>query len=220
LSKQVSITTRGLLFDMDGVLVSSLSSVERCWAQWADIYGVDREYALRITHGRRAIDTVRTLRPDIDPLVGLKVIEDIEVNDVADTKLLPGVLNLLHSLPKDRWTIVTSASTRLATCRLGAAGVPVPEKMITADSVTVGKPDPEPYRKGAEILGFDVKDCVVVEDAPSGVGAGMAAKSKVLGVLGFYSAEALKDATWIVKSLEAVRATVEGDWLRLEFEAE
>jgi sugar-phosphatase len=205
---------------MDGVLVSSIGAVERSWAKWAEIYGVDREHTLRITHGRRAIDTVRTLRPDIDPLVGLKAIEDIEVTDVADTKLLPGVLNLLHSLPRDRWTIVTSASTRLATCRLAAAGVPVPEKMITADSVTVGKPDPEPYRKGAEILGFDVKECVVVEDAPSGVGAGVAAGSDVLGVLGFYSAEALKDATWIVKSLEAVRAKMESDWLRLEFEAE
>ncbi len=220
MSQLISITTQGLLFDMDGVLVSSIGSVERSWAKWAEIYGVNRGHTLKITHGRRAIDTVRAMRPDIDPLVGLKAIEDIEVGDVADTKLLPGVLALLNSLPDNRWTIVTSASTRLAKCRLGAAGVPVPKKMITADSVTVGKPDPEPYRKGAEILGFDAKDCVVVEDAPSGVGAGIAAGSKVLGVMGFYSAEALKDATWIVKSLESVKATMDGGRLRLDFEAE
>ena len=220
MSPLTTITTRGLLFDMDGVLVSSIDSVNRCWAQWADMYGVDREYALRITHGRRAIDTVRTLRPDIDPQKGLKDIEDIEVLDVGDTKLLPGVIALLNKIPKDRWTIVTSASTRLSTARLVAANVPRPAKMITADDVTVGKPDPEPYRRGAEILGFDVTDCIVVEDAPSGAKAGKAAGSRVLGVVGSYTVEDLLDVTdWRVKSLEDVDVAVEGAFLKLSFKA-
>jgi sugar-phosphatase len=201
---------------MDGVLVSSIDSVERCWAQWADMYGVDREYALRITHGRRAIDTVRTLRPDIDPQKGLKDIEDIEVLDVGDTRLLPGAIALLNKIPKDRWTIVTSASMRLTTARLTAANLPRPAKMITADDVTVGKPDPEPYRRGAEVLGFKQQECIVVEDAPSGAKAGKAAGSQVLGVAGLYSVEDLLDLTdWRVKSLEDVDVAVEGDLLRL-----
>jgi sugar-phosphatase len=216
----LTIQTKGLLFDMDGVLVNSIDSVNRCWAQWADMYGVDREHALSITHGRRAIDTVRTLRPDIDPQKGLKDIEDIEVLDVDDTKLLPGVIALLNKLPRDRWTIVTSASTRLSTARLIAANVPCPVKMITADDVIVGKPDPEPYRRGAEILGFDVQDCIVVEDAPSGAKAGKAAGSRVLGVVGSHSVEDLLEVTdWCVSSLEDVDVAVEGDLLRLALKA-
>jgi sugar-phosphatase len=205
---------------MDGVLVSSIESVKRCWTQWAVMYGVDPAYALSITHGRRAIDTVRTLRPDIDPQKGLKDIEDIEVLDVGDTKLLPGAIALLNKIPKDHWTIVTSASRRLTTARLTAANLPRPAKMVTADDVTVGKPDPEPYRRGAEILGFTPQECIVVEDAPSGAKAGRAAGSRVLGVAGLYTVENLFDVTdWCVKSLEDVDVAVEGEWLRISFPA-
>jgi sugar-phosphatase len=213
---EITVETKALLFDMDGVLVSSIASVERCWTQWAIQYGVDPVWALSITHGRRAIDTVRTLRPDIDPQVGLKDIEDIEVLDVADTKLLPGAQALLRSLPPDRWTIVTSASRRLSTARLIAAELPRPARMITADDVTVGKPDPEPYRRGAEILGLTGKDCIVVEDVPSGAKAGKAAGSRVLGIVAAYSAEDLAPVTdWRVTSLEDVKAVVDGDLLRI-----
>jgi sugar-phosphatase len=85
--------------------------------------------------------------------------------------------------------------------------------------VAVGKPDPEPYRRGAELLGFDVAECVVVEDAPSGVGAGKAAGSAVLGVLGTHTAEDLSGADWRVRSLESLTVAADGDWLRVGFEA-
>ena len=215
----VLVQTKALLFDMDGVLVSSIGSVERCWARWAVMYGVDPAYALKITHGRRAIDTVRTLRPDIDPIEGLNAVEDMEVLDVADTKVLPGVRELLAKLPEDRWTIVTSATRRLATARLQAAKLPMPAKIITGDMVTVGKPDPEPYRRGAQELGFLPEECVVVEDAPAGVGAGNAAGSRVLGVIAGYTAEQLQGADWLVNSLEGLQVTANADGLELRFEA-
>ena len=80
--------------------------------------------------------------------------------------------------------------------------MPVPERIISGDMVERGKPDPEPYRRGAELLGFVPEECVVVEDAPSGVGAGMAAGCRVLGVLGTHSAEELRGADWVAESLE------------------
>ncbi len=149
-------------------------------------------------HGRRAIDIVKMLRPDIDPKEGLRVIEDMEVADVADLRVLPGVKALLASLPPERWAIVTSAQRRLLLARLTAVGLPVPERIITGEMVERGKPDPEPYRRGAELLGFRPEECVVVEDAPSGVGAGKAAGCRVLAVLGTHSAEDLRGADWIV----------------------
>ena len=173
---------------MDGVLISSIGSVERCWRRWAKIYDVPDAENYDVPHGRRAIDIVKLLRPDIDPNEGLRVIEDMEIEDTADLRVLPGVKDLLQRLPPERWAIVTSCTHRLLLGRLKAAGLPVPERIISGDMVERGKPDPEPYRRGAELLGFGVKDCVVVEDAPSGVGAGVAAGCRVLGVLGTHSA--------------------------------
>src|SRR6185437_7152349 len=128
--------------------------------------------------------------------------------DTADLEVLAGVRVLLESLPAHRWAIVTSATRRLLLGRLKAAGLPVPDRIISGDQVKHGKPDPEPYRRGAELLGVKPQDCLVFEDAPSGVRAGVAAGCKVLGVLGTHSAEELREAgaNWIVSSLTKVRA--------------
>ena len=164
----VTIHTRGLLFDMDGILVSLLGSVERSWSKWAAGRSIDAASTVRMAHGRRAIDTLRELLPDADHFAELRAIEDLEVADTSDLRVLDGVMALLQALPRDRWTIVTSATDRLARARLAHAGVPVPERIVTGEMVTLGKPSAEPYRKGAEI-GLAPEDCVVVEDSVSGV---------------------------------------------------
>jgi mannitol-1-/sugar-/sorbitol-6-phosphatase len=200
----VKVETKGLLFDMDGVLISSIGSVERCWRRWAKIYDVPGADTYEVPHGMRAIDIVKMLRPDIDAEEGLRVIEDMEVEDTGDLRVLPGVKKLLEELPPEQWAIVTSCTRRLLLGRLAAAGLPVPSRIISGDMVERGKPDPEPYRRGAALLGFAPEDCVVVEDAPSGVGAGIAAGCRVLGVLGTHSAEELKAADWVAESLDSV----------------
>jgi sugar-phosphatase len=214
----MKIETKGLLFDMDGVLISSIGSVERCWRRWAKMYDIPDADNYDVPHGMRAIDIVKMLRPDIDAQAGLRVIEDLEIMDMADLRVLPGVKALLEALPPDRWAIVTSCTRRLMLGRLAAAGLPVPERLISGDMVERGKPDPEPYRRGAELLGFDAEDCVVVEDAPSGVGAGVAAGCRVLGVLGTHSAEELKAADWVAESLDEVQVVTREDRLELWFE--
>jgi mannitol-1-/sugar-/sorbitol-6-phosphatase len=211
------VATKGILFDMDGVLISSIGSVVRCWQRWAAMYGVPDAAHYEVPHGVRAIDIVKSLRPDIDPEEGLRVIEDMEMEDMADLTVLPGVKSLLKGLPPERWAIVTSATRRLLLGRLVAAGLPVPERIISADMVERGKPDPEPYRRGAEWLGFRPEECLVVEDAPSGVGAGIAAGCRVLGVLGTHSLEELHAASWVISSLEGLAVTANADGLELRF---
>ena len=76
-----------------------------------------------------------------------------EVADGGGLSVLPGVTELLAALPADRWTVVTSATERLARTRLGQAGLPVPARLITADDVAQGKPLPDPYLAGAALLG-------------------------------------------------------------------
>ena len=217
MSQPVVVETKGILFDMDGVLISSIGSVVRCWQRWAKLYDIPNADTYDVPHGMRAIEIVRSLRPDIDAEEGLRVIEDMEMEDTADLKVLPGVKELMESLPLERWAIVTSATTRLLLGRLEAAGLPVPARLISADMVERGKPDPEPYRRGAALLGFSPEECIVVEDAPSGVGAGVAAGCRVLGVLGTHSAEELREADWVVESLEGLGVTLANGGLELRF---
>jgi sugar-phosphatase len=219
-----SIVTQGLLFDMDGVLISSIAGVNRCWRRWAAHYRVPNAENVTVAHGTRAVDLIKAFRPDLndqDVKAGLRLIEDMEIEDVADLEVLPGVRQLLGSLPSERWTIVTSATRRLLLGRLKAAKLPFPGELIAGDDVIHGKPHPEPYRKGAKLLGFPPEDCIVVEDAPSGVGAGVAAGSQVLGVLGTYAPEELyaAGAAWVVKSLDRVNVTAATGGLRLDFVA-
>lgn len=217
MTELVSVETKGILFDMDGVLISSIGSVVRCWKQWAKIYNIPDAENYEVPHGVRAIDTVKSLRPDIDPAEGLRVIEDLEMEDTADLKVLPGVKALLEGLPPERWAIVTSATKRLMLGRLAVAGLPVPSRIISGDMVERGKPDPEPYRRGAALLGARPEECIVVEDAPSGVGAGVAAGCRVLGVLGTHSREELHAADWVAASLEGLAVTATASGLKLRF---
>jgi mannitol-1-/sugar-/sorbitol-6-phosphatase len=214
----IKVHTRGLLFDMDGVLISSLGSVERSWEKWARAHGLNATETIKAAHGMRAIETVRKLWPNGDHAAELRVIEDLEIADTADLKILEGVKRILDSLPQKYWTIVTSATDRLARVRLAHAGIPVPEKIITAEMVTRGKPDPEPYIRGAQILGLAPSECVVIEDASSGAKAGRAAGCKVLATTFSHSIEALSAADWIVESLTQVKVTVLPDDKGLELE--
>jgi mannitol-1-/sugar-/sorbitol-6-phosphatase len=214
----MKVRTKGLLFDMDGVLISSLGSVERSWQTWAERHGLDVRETIKTAHGMRAIETVRSLTPNVDHLAELKVIEDLEIADNEGLKVLEGVLTILQLVPQKFWTIVTSATERLARSRLAFAGIPIPQHIITADMVSEGKPHPEPYIKGAKILGLPPQDCIVIEDSTSGAKAGHAAGCKVLATTFSHTIQQLTAADWIVESLARVKITVLPDDQGLELE--
>jgi sugar-phosphatase len=203
---------------MDGVLVSSLGSVERSWTKWGAMRNVDGALAIKTAHGQRAIETVRKLRPDLNDIEELKLIEEIEIADKDDIEVLKGVQGILAALPEKYWTIVTSATEKLARSRLGYAGLAVPSHIITADMVTDGKPHPEPYLKGAALLGLKPEDCLVIEDSSSGAIAGHAAGCKVLATLFSHTMKELAAADWIVQSLEDVTVRAKEDGVEVEFE--
>jgi sugar-phosphatase len=215
----VELRVRGILFDMDGVLMSSIGSVERSWRTYAAMRNLDAEAATKVAHGRRAIDTLRALRPDLDACAELRVIEDLEVADNEGLVVLPGVQEMLEALPQGSWGIVTSATERLARSRLAFAGIKIPKYFVTGDTVAQGKPHPEPYQRGAALLGVEVNQCVVVEDAPAGVAAGKAAGCRVMAVLTTHPEETLMAADWRVESLAGVRTqTGPGRQITLHFD--
>ncbi len=165
---------------MDGTLLNSTASTERVWGRWARKHGLDVEAFLPTMHGRRGIDTIRGLNlPGVDPFVEALEIERGETEDLEGIVPLPGAIAFLASLPPECWTIVTSAPAALARARIGAAGLPFPAHIVTAEDVKIGKPDPAGYRLGAERLGFDPAQCLVFEDVLAGVQAGEAAGAQV-----------------------------------------
>jgi sugar-phosphatase len=203
-SSPVLLRCKGILFDMDGILISSIGSVERSWTKWAEMRGVDPAYAISIAHGRRSIETVAALRPDLDADFENNVIETLEIEDTEGVEVLPGVLDLLAALPKDRWTVVTSATEPLARVRLAAGGIPVPDRIITAESVSEGKPHPAPYLAGAALLGFAPEDCVVFEDAASGTKAGLAAGCTVVATTFSHPIDSLGAAHYLIPDVTGI----------------
>jgi sugar-phosphatase len=175
-----------ILFDLDGTLVDSAGSVERSWRQLADKIGRPWPEVRPHIHGVPVAQVMAMLEPDMSPErvdeLRLFMIES-ESTDTEGVVALPSAARVLAALPPDRVAIVTSCGTRLASARIAAAGLPTPGVVVTADDVTVGKPDPAPYLMGAKLLGFPPQRCLVVEDAPAGVASAKAAGSPVIGVL-------------------------------------
>ena len=200
------ISCAALLFDMDGVLVDSTPAVARVWTRWAARHGFDAAEVVHRAHGRPSITTVREYLPNADHLAENKEIEQDEVTDLDGVVPLPGALELLTALPRERWTIVTSCSRRMAEVRLKASGLPRPEVFVTSSDIRNGKPAPDPYLKGAEVLGFAAQDCVVVEDAPAGVRSGKAAGARVIGLCTTMASREIRDAgaDWVVQDCAAI----------------
>jgi len=173
-----------VLSDLDGVLVDSGAQIERTWRAFAARHLLDPERVIAEAQGRRSADLIRLVAPHLDAEAEAATIEREEI-ELADDGLrpLPGARELVEWVPADRFAIVTSGSRALAVARLRAAGIPVPEVLVTAEQVQEGKPDPAGYLRAAALLGVDPADCVVLEDAPAGVEAGLAAGMTVVGVL-------------------------------------
>ncbi len=169
------------LFDMDGTLISSTLAAERVWSRWAEQHGLDVRTFLPTMHGARAVDTVRRLGlPGIDPAVEAAKITRAEMDDVEGIFELPGAAQFLDRLPRSKWAIVTSAPRDLAQRRLEAAGLPLPDTLVAAEDVAIGKPNPDCYLLAAQKLGANITDCLVFEDAVPGILAGDAAGADVL----------------------------------------
>ncbi|MGW8527257.1 MULTISPECIES: HAD-IA family hydrolase [Nocardiopsidaceae] len=195
-----------VLFDLDGVLVDSMESVRAGLTAWAAERGLDVDEVLEHSHGRTDIGLARLVAPHLDPVEEARRIEAHEAAAGDGVRALPAALGLLTELDaRGRpWAVVTSGGDRIARSRLGTAGLPFPRVLVTADDVTEGKPDPEPYLLGAERMGVSPQRCVVVEDSPNGASAGIAAGMPVLAVATTSPPAELAHATTVVADLAAV----------------
>ncbi|HXJ86152.1 MAG TPA: HAD family hydrolase [Candidatus Binatia bacterium] len=211
------ISCAAILFDLDGVLINSTPAVARVWKLWAIEHGFNPAEVVARAHGRPSLTTIREYLPNADHEAENQEVERREIEDLEGVVPLPGALDLLASLPADRWTIVTSCTRPLAEVRIQAAGLPLPRKLITSNDIQHGKPHPEPYLKGAAALGFSAEECIVLEDVPAGVRAGKSAGARVLAFTTTVQPVALKEAgaDWILKNCTEIRLLDHKNGLRL-----
>jgi mannitol-1-/sugar-/sorbitol-6-phosphatase len=168
------------LFDMDGTVLNSIAAAERVWSDWARRHGLDVAAFLPTMHGMRAIETVRRLAlPGVDPQREADEITRAETADVEGIHAIEGAPVFLASLPRQRWAIVTSSPRALALRRIEAAGIPLPDTIVTSEDVLHGKPAPDCFLLAAVRLGVDARDCLVFEDAVPGILAAEAAGAEL-----------------------------------------
>jgi len=192
------ITARALLFDMDGTLVDSTSAVKRIWDRWARKHGLSFSEFEHRMQGRRAIDTMTEMSPPgVDPEEEVLLLDEEELNDTEGTVAIPGASELLASLPRGSWALVTSARPPLARARMATAGLPMPDIIVTSTDVAEGKPHPACYRLALERFGITAENAVVFEDAPAGLAAGRAAGCRVIALATITPSEQLSHEDWL-----------------------
>lgn len=201
------IQCAALLFDLDGVLVHSANSLRRSWCQWAREHGFDLSAVESAAHGRRTVDTIRQLAPEMDAVRAAAELEATQALDVADVFAGRGAQDLLSSLSINEWAVVTSGTRHLARARIQAARLPEPTVLVTGDEVHNGKPDPEGYLLASMRLGYEPSGCVVIEDSVAGIRAARQAGMSVIGLTNGEDSTQLVGANMVVDSCGDIHIT-------------
>ncbi|MEJ7912699.1 MAG: HAD family phosphatase [Chitinophagaceae bacterium] len=179
---------KGILFDMDGVLVDSNTEVENFWRAWAvkeNVIITDHIIAEHI-YGRTTADTIKELFQHSHSLIKEQIVEDaIAFDRNLNPSLIKDAERFIREMASgfQKIAVVTSAPlertlkilelhniSRFFTC------------CVTGDEITMGKPDPEPYLLAAAKLKLHPKDCLVLEDSNSGILSALTAGMYVIAV--------------------------------------
>ena len=200
-----TLNCNAIIFDMDGTLINTNDCIEKVWHNWGRKYNV---VINEVPHGCTAFETIKLIAPHIDAEKAAIDMEKMVFNEIENVKLIPGVKEFINKLPRGSWTIATSASYELAVANLQQVGIPVPKAMITAESVTNGKPHPEPFIKAAELLKTPTNKCIVFEDSLMGVKSAYNAGAKVIGITTTHSKDELDLASTTINDFRDIEIKI------------
>ncbi len=205
--RMIEFHCKGIIFDLDGVLVDSDAVFDKHWRIWAAERGVSFEDIAAVHHGIPAINTVSIVAPHLDAAREAKILEGMAAGDMNGHLAYPGAHELLADLPEGKWAIATSSPKELALPRLNHLKLPVPQVLVTIDDVARGKPAPDPYLEAARQLAIPAEDCLVIEDAPAGIQAALMAGARVIAVTTTNPKDRLLDAFEVVASIKEIAIT-------------
>ena len=179
---------KAVIFDLDGVIIDSNPQIEKFWHQWASKTErqLSRKDFTKYIHGRKGTETLEALFNDLSSEIKDEIIRDaIEFDSVMEPEPVKGIYDFIQTLIQSNIPIglVTSSHRKRALLMLQKQSLHNGFKAhVTAEDVTKGKPDPEPYTTIAKKLNQEPYDCLVFEDAISGVESAKEAGMEVIGI--------------------------------------
>ncbi len=204
---------KGLLFDLDGVIVDTAVFHYQAWKRMANELGFDIDHDFNETlKGISRMDSIAKIldhgkvqlpEEEILRLATLKNTWYVEmVDQMTEEHILPGIPDLIRQIKELNLKMALGSASKNAPRILERIGLsPLFDAIIDGNSVSKSKPDPEVFIKGAEALGLVNEECLVVEDALAGIEAAHAAGMKAIGI---GTPENLPDADYILPSFEGV----------------
>lgn len=199
---------KGVLFDLDGVLIDSETLYTEFWSNAEKKYPTGVEDFAYVIKGNNLAKILSTYFPDKEVQADLlRMIDEFERN--MQYPIFPGAMELVNSLNQQNipCAIVTSSDIS----KMDKLAMQHPDflnlfnAMVTGNMVSKSKPDPECFLRGAEMIGVDIKDCVVCEDSPSGILAGLNSGAKVIAIATTLRRKDInKDAHKIVDSIAGI----------------
>lgn len=213
------MSIKGILFDLDGVIVTTDNYHYKAWKKLADEENI---YFDKVINQRlRGVSRMHSL--DIILEKSDFTFSQDEKNQMAKRKnnyykeliknltpedILPGVINLLNDLKNNSIKVAIGSSSKNSNDILSYIGLLEEfDAIIDGNQITFSKPNPEVFLKGAKALNLEPEDCLVVEDAEAGVKAALAGNMKVLAV-GFAATSCSDTATLCAKDLSAISAEI------------
>ena len=203
----MSMNIQALLFDMDGTLVNSSSSIEQTWIKWAALHDIEPSHILKNIHGLSVNEVIQSVAPHLNVQNEYELLLEIEQNSDHSYAEIPGAKLFLEKLIPSKWGVVTMARKNHALKIFEALSLPIPEIFITADEVTHSKPHPEPYQTAAKNMNLFPEDILVFEDSIAGMTSAFHARMNVAQITFLSHVPKNQDAIYHFKDWHEVNSS-------------
>ncbi len=204
---------KGLLFDLDGVIVDTAKYHYLAWKDLAEELGI--EFTQEDNERLKGVSRMRSFEIILE--IGKRDMAEDEKeafctkkNDVyleyiyklKEEEILPGVYRFLTDAREKGYKIALGSASKNARLILEKLGImSLFDELVDGNLVSKAKPDPEVFAKGAEVLGLKNDECIVFEDAVAGIEAAHNAGMKAVGI---GTKENLPEADIVMPGLDGI----------------